>query len=246
MRFRNLVILAFMLISFTPGALRALEIMRSTHRFDHDKPVQLPSDRAPSWNSLLDRLLSPRSGTLELFTSLTSGPWRKICQTDRRGKSVLCRTSQETRVAHSGTFVLSISVWEERREQNSTRHLRIDFPTGVSVADGVKLSLDQRRLAVGGFDICGPATCRAELQLSDADLSLLRSGSRLAINFVSANGMKNETEVGLEGLARALDETPPTSADLVLEQRKMCLQLCEKLVCRRKSSGGCKTCADCR
>ena len=246
MRFRNFVVLALMLICFAPGALCALEIMRSTHRFDHDKPVQPPSDRAPGWGGLLDRLLSPKSGTLELLTPLASGSWRKTCQSDGGGRTVLCLTSQETRDAQSGTSVLSISVWEERKEQTSTRHLRIDVPTGVSVADGVKVSLDQRRFAVGGFDTCRQATCNAQLPLSDADLSLLRLGSRLEITFVSANGMENETGVGLDGLARALDETPPTSADLALEQRKICLRLCEQLMCRRKPNGGCRTCADCR
>jgi invasion protein IalB len=123
--------------------------------------------------------------------------------------------------------------------------LRIDVQTGVSVADGVKVSLNQRRFAVGGFEICRQATCSAELPLSDADLSLLRSGSHLEITFV-ANGMENEAGVGLDGLARALDKTPPTSADLALEQRKICLQLCEQLICRRKPNGGCRTCADCR
>ena len=114
MRF-NFIVLASMLICFAPEALCALEIMRSTKRFDHDKASQL---------------------SLETFILLNSGPWRKICQTDRSGKTVLCQTSQETRVGHSGIFVLSLNVWEERKEKNSTRHLRIDLPAGISVADG--------------------------------------------------------------------------------------------------------------
>lgn len=123
----------------------------------------------------------------------------------------VCRMTQELVQQKSGQR-LSALVVEEREGQGPV--LTVLTPFGLSLAQGIALSVDETELPKAQFLTCLPSGCVVPVPLDEAAQEKLRAGNRLTVVGVTASSNKPvRIEFSLQGSSAALARLKALSAD---------------------------------
>jgi invasion protein IalB len=125
----------------------------------------------------------------------TFGPWRVICVEDNGAKQ--CSMVQSRQQARSKQVVVAWSVAKTPKGEvvNS-----VIVPAGISIPEGVRISVGDQKPSTLGYSICGPRACQATVNLDEAALA---SGQMLSVNYVRANKQLVQAQIDLKGYDEA-------------------------------------------
>jgi len=133
--------------------------------------------------------------------------WLVSCQ-EAQPRNV-CVLSQTLRQAKTSQVVLS---WRVARTGEGGDVVTILTPTGVSVRDGVTISVAGTDGLVATYNVCGPRACTADFPLDESWREALRRETEFTIAFKPASGDPLTFKSSLKGFAAAYDYYAEQSA----------------------------------
>ncbi len=132
------------------------------------------------------------------------GDWSVNCGlTGAEGaKTRVCQMSQELRRKETNQLVLAIGI--SPGDDKVGAKTTVIAPFGLTLADGLRIELDEAELMKGSFATCVPAGCVVEIPLSNDVIKSLASGkTATAVTTIKASGEPMRTDFSLNGFATA-------------------------------------------
>lgn len=142
----------------------------------------------------------------------SSTPNTQSIQTADTGWQTLCRPSakdrakQDCSVFHE-TFAtndrLRIAALEVMKGEKG-RVMVISVPMGVSLKDGVEITVDGANKLTASFTGCQTNGCVATIDLTDKSLDVIKKGKTISVGFADAQGSKVKADIALIGFTAAV------------------------------------------
>lgn len=133
-------------------------------------------------------------------TEQTFGSWNVTCVQD--GASKRCQLAQ-SRVAgqkRQVVFVWSVSTNPSKQLMNS-----IMVPPGVSIKEGVRVSVGNKPPTTVPYDVCGARGCIATFPMDAATLQAMSTSPTASSNYVMANRKLQQVQVDLKEFPKAYE-----------------------------------------
>jgi len=124
--------------------------------------------------------------------------WLVTCVENAKAKRCSMRQTRVVPKSKQVLFAWSIVSGADKKLVNV-----LTTPTGVSLADGIRLSLGQSQPVQIAYSVCGPRSCQATMPLDSALLDRMNGSPKIAVNFVLANKRLVQTELDLKGFSNA-------------------------------------------
>lgn len=115
-------------------------------------------------------------------------------------KSKRCAMTQSRIIAKTKQLLFALSI--ARGNDNNFVSV-LTTPTGVSIRDGIRVSVDGADPLQVPYDVCGPRACQARVALDEAFIKRMIDGTKASANFVLANKRMIQPEVDLKGFKAA-------------------------------------------
>lgn len=125
----------------------------------------------------------------------TFGPWRVICVEDKGVKQ--CSMVQSRQQARSKQVVVA---WSVAKTPKGDVVNSVIVPAGISIPEGIRISVGDQKPSTLGYSTCGPRACQATV---DLDGDALASGQMLSVNYVRANKQLVQAQIDLKGYDEA-------------------------------------------
>lgn len=150
------------------------------------------------------------SGVIQRFpggaTAITEthDDWTVLCEARTDGRS--CVASQTLGTKESRRPILSVEV---SAQPQGAANLLLTMPFGLDLRKGVRLNLDNEKLAVTiPFSTCPEQGCLVSLDVDQEELAQFRAGSALQLTAQPAESEEPLSfTISLKGFASALDRT---------------------------------------
>jgi invasion protein IalB len=90
---------------------------------------------------------------------------------------------------------------------NKEREQTISFgvPAGISVKEGVRLSLGEAEPVVIGYSFCGPRMCLATSPLDAKMVAAIKAGQKASASYVLGSKRLMQVDLDLKGFGEAYD-----------------------------------------
>lgn len=137
----------------------------------------------------------------------TFGDWTVKCEPLPDGQAESCFIFQNRVVRGTSQRVLHVAVGYIPGQDVPV--MLFTTPLGVSLPQGVALSLDGTELERAGFQVCEAQGCRAGLRLEAALLERLSAGQELKVSFQDTQRRERALPVSLAGFAEGLAALVP-------------------------------------
>ncbi len=124
--------------------------------------------------------------------------WLVTCLENANGKRCSMRQTRVMPKTKQVVFAWTVVAGQDKKLVNV-----LTTPTGVSLQDGIRLSLGQSEPVQVSYSACGPRICQGTMPLDDALLQRLEGNPKVAVNFVLANKRLVQTEIDLKGFSNA-------------------------------------------
>ena len=127
--------------------------------------------------------------------------WQTICRPSAKDRAKQdCSVFHETFTANDRLRIVSIEIAKGEKG----RVLAVSVPTGVSLKDGVEITIDGANKQQASFTNCQNNGCIASLDLADKTLDAIKKGKSISIGFSDAAGSKIKTDTALIGFTAAV------------------------------------------
>lgn len=126
------------------------------------------------------------------------GKWTLTCST--ASSKTRCLVQQKLASKKNNQVVASARV---QIGKDGSAELVFDAPTGVLIAPGVALKVDDKDAGVASFRACGPRGCEASAVIDQNLINTLASGKVLAITVQSVRGKGLTMQFQLDGFTKA-------------------------------------------
>lgn len=146
--------------------------------------------------------------------SIKYGDWQKFCFKPG-GAKMVCRTTI------AGTFETgqtAVRVYVVEREGDSSARLQLFLPVGLSVRQGVKLTVDKGKAYTIPFSFCLTNSCIAGDAANPALLREMESGKSLGLEVVDTNMLTVSTSLPLAQFAAARKGAPVKTFEQVIDE----------------------------
>lgn len=127
--------------------------------------------------------------------------WIVECGATQDESGHVCRMAQ--RVSSSETKKLILAVFIRGGKDVSTAAMTLVGPLGISLPEGVTLSVGDSQLAKLDFMTCRPAGCIAQQKMTDEIIKAFRAGSKATVGVTALNGKKLSVPISLKGFSAA-------------------------------------------
>ena len=136
--------------------------------------------------------------------SIKYGDWQKYCFKPG-GAKMVCRT---TIIGTFETGQIAVRIYLVEREGDSAKRLQVLLPVGLSIRQGVRLSVDKGKGYTIPFSWCLTNACIAGEAANPALLREMESGKNLVIEVVDTNMLTVSTSLPLTQFASVRKGTP--------------------------------------
>jgi invasion protein IalB len=127
--------------------------------------------------------------------------WQTICRPSAKDRAKQdCSVFHETYTANDRLRIVSIEIAKAEKG----RVLAVSVPTGVSLKDGVEITIDGANKQAASFTNCQNNGCIASLDLTDKNLDAIKKGKSISVAFSDAAGNKIKTDTALIGFTAAV------------------------------------------
>ena len=169
-------------------------------------------------------------------------PWAKLCNTDPSTKKDICLVIQEIR-ADTGQFIASATI------RTISGDNKVSFiaavPVGMLIQPGLRLQIDDGKQIEVKYGICFQNACYGELDVDDAFVQSLKSGSKLTLMTLNQQAKPVNFPMTLAGFTKAYDgdglntaQQEQRQSDLADALAKRAETARQKLIEQQQKEGG--------
>ena len=127
--------------------------------------------------------------------------WQTICRPSAKDRAKQdCSVVHETFTANDRLRIAAI----ELVKGDKGRVMVLSAPMGVSLKDGIEITVDGANNQQASFTGCQNNGCFASLDISDKTLDVIKKGKSLAVSFADAQGSKVKADIALVGFTAAV------------------------------------------
>lgn len=127
--------------------------------------------------------------------------WLVECSAAAEASDRTCRMAQ--RIHNSETRKPILAIFIRSDKETPTPSLTLIGPLGISLPEGVSVSIAEKTVANAGFITCRPVGCIARQNMTDAMVNAFRAGSKATVAFGTMNGKRIPIPVSLKGFSAA-------------------------------------------
>jgi invasion protein IalB len=155
-----------------------------------------PGQAAPALPSKLD-LVSPEP------------MWAKLCNKDNSACAIL----RDFGTSADQPPIISVNVTEQQQGEKKDRAMHLQVPIGVLLRPGLRVIIDKGEPLDGKFDLCGPNSCFATVDVAPKALETVKKGQTMSVvvRFPAqgeASGHELTFDIPLKDFALAYDGKP--------------------------------------
>jgi invasion protein IalB len=151
--------------------------------------------------ALISSLLMMGNGLCQTKIERTFGTWRVVC-VENEGSARKCSMLQSYTVPNTKQLAF---VWVIGVNEKKELGLTMTVPPGVSIKEGVRISLGQGEPRTIAFDLCGTRACTARAPLDNALLQAITGNPKGSANYVTAARKQVQIELDLSQFKNAYD-----------------------------------------
>lgn len=129
------------------------------------------------------------------------GDWTVECGGGAEGTKPLCRMAQQLQRKGSQKPVLSIFL--RAKQEKAEALITLIGPLGISLAEGIAVSVADNRLVEADFLTCRPIGCIAQKELGAEAIQAFRAGDQAIVKMAPLNGDAIAITVSLNGFSAA-------------------------------------------
>ncbi|WP_255552314.1 invasion associated locus B family protein [Maritimibacter dapengensis] len=153
------------------------------------------SDEAPATAGSSEPQLGQPVG-IEEYVDDVFGDWERAClRIPNNEEDDPCQITQLLYDGNNENPVGKFSVGKLPEEMEATAGSAIIVPLGVSLQDGLTISIDGGAAKKYGFTSCEPIGCVAQFGFTEAEVAALKAGSSATISVVPANARDQRVEI---------------------------------------------------
>ena len=162
----------------------------------------------------------PPSGPMKVELSPTQTDWTKVCGHDNNANKDVCYTTRDFGTQADQPPVLALAVYDIKGEDQKI--VRFLMPVGLMLRPGFRFSVDKGATLEGGFEICFPNGCFAEVKVKTPTIDAMKKGQ--VVNVAVKNQVNSEVTfaVPIAGFGKSFDG--PAIDPKVLEEQQKKLQ----------------------
>ena len=159
-------------------------------------------------------------GPMRVELNPTQTDWTKVCGHDNSANKDVCYTTRDFGTQADQPPVLALAVYDIKGDDQKI--VRFLMPVGLMLRPGFRFSVDKSATLEGGFEICFPNGCFAEVKVKAPTIDAMRKGQ--VVNVAVKNQVNNEVTfaVPVAGFGKAFDG--PAIDPKVLEEQQKKLQ----------------------
>lgn len=140
-------------------------------------------------------------------------PKSQSIQTADTGWQTICRPSAKDRAKQDCSVVHETFTTNDRMriaalefvKGEKGRVLVLSAPMGVSLKDGIEITIDGANKQQASFTGCQNNGCFASLDISDKTIDVIKKGKSLSVGFSDAQGSKVKADIALVGFTAAIN-----------------------------------------
>ncbi|RFC62776.1 invasion associated locus B family protein [Fulvimarina endophytica] len=145
------------------------------------------------------------------------GEWFKVCS--EQGENNICNT-QFTLVADTRQLITAVNLIEVTGKVNQ-KVVQAVVPTGRVIPAGVQIKVDENTPVTLNYSVCFQDRCIAEAELTDALVSSMKRGQRMAVTSINFQRQPNPVPITLAGFTAAIDGEPRDASEIASRQREL-------------------------
>jgi invasion protein IalB len=181
---------------------------------------QRPAQPQPPAQQAQPQQQQPPSGPMKVELNPTQTEWTKVCGHDNNANKDVCYTTRDFGTQADQPPVLALAIYDIKGDEQKI--VRFLMPVGLMLRPGFRFSVDKGATLDGGFEICFPNGCFAEVKVKGPTVEAMKKGQ--VVNVAVKNQVNNEVTfvVPIAGFGKAFDG--PAIDPKVLEEQQKRLQ----------------------
>lgn len=140
---------------------------------------------------------APAEGASKKTTSETFGSWTVVCTS---GEGKLCIVQQQLANAQNQQVLATAAV---KLNPEGGAVFLVQTPSGVMIAPGMVLAVDNQEVAKAPFVACAPRACEAAFKIDQSLINSLAKGKALSATVQSIRGKGVNIVFQLDGFVKA-------------------------------------------
>jgi invasion protein IalB len=151
--------------------------------------------------------------------------WVKLCvKNEQTGNKQICLIQHETFDPNMGIVMVYAAI--RTVEGDPTKQFIVRMPTVYSLVmpTGAQIVVDKEQPTPMPFSVCFPASCQADMELTDDLLAKMRAGQQMVVAAMNVQKKTMAFPVPLTGFSAALDG-PPTDTAAYEQQRRQTIEM---------------------
>lgn len=127
--------------------------------------------------------------------------WQVVCRGFNQDRTKMgCSIIHETYSAQDRSRLTSVEIVKN----DKSRTMIISVPQGVSLKDGIELSIDGVKQGLLPYSYCVSNSCFATFELSDAVVNNLKKSKTMELTFLDLQASKIKTDIPMSGFLQAV------------------------------------------
>ena len=127
--------------------------------------------------------------------------WQTICRPSAKDRAKQdCSVIHETFTANDRLRIAAIELVKGEKG----RVMVLSAPIGVSLKDGIDITVDGANKQIASFTGCQNSGCFASIEISEKALDVIKKGKALSVSFFDGQGSKVKADIALIGFATAV------------------------------------------
>ncbi len=127
--------------------------------------------------------------------------WQTICRPNAKDRAKQdCSVVHETFTTNDRLRIAAIEIVKAEKG----RVMVLSAPMGVSLKDGIEISVDGANKQQASFTGCQNNGCFASIEIADKTLDVIKKGKALSVGFSDAQGNKVKADIALLGFTAAI------------------------------------------
>ena len=127
--------------------------------------------------------------------------WQTICRPSAKDRAKQdCSVVHETFTTNDRMRIAAIEIVKAEKG----RVMVLSAPMGVSLKDGIEISVDGANKQQASFTGCQNNGCFASIEIADKTLDVIKKGKALSVGFSDAQGNKVKADIALLGFTAAI------------------------------------------
>lgn len=155
--------------------------------------------------------------------------WVKLCvNNEQTNNKQICLVQHETFDPNMGIVMVYAAIRTVEGEPTSQFIVRMPTVYSLVMPTGAQAVVDQQQPATPlQFSVCFPASCQADMELTDDLLQKMRAGQQMVVAAMNVQKKTMAFPVPLTGFSKAFDG-PPTDTAAYEQQRRQTIEMYRK------------------